>query len=79
MISPNSMVKTRMNRSWINIVGKSKLFDSSKPLKPRMLDQLKNQGTLNTYKAMDRVIKYFESIQIIQFSITKGIAFSMYI
>ena len=44
-----------------------------------MLDQLKNQGTLNTYKAMDRVIKYFESIQIIQFSITKGIAFSMYI
>ena len=44
-----------------------------------MLNQLENQGTLNTYKAVNRVVKYLESIQIIPFSVIKGIAFSMYI
>ena len=73
------MMKTCMNRSWVHIIGKSKLFYSPKPLKPGMLNQFKDQGTLNTYKAMDRVVKYLESIQIIQFSNNKGIVFSMYI
>jgi len=73
------MVKTRMIRTWVNIIRESELFDSSQALEPRVLNQFKNQGTLYTYKAVNRVVKYLESIQIIPFSTIKGIAFSMYI
>ena len=79
MISTNSVLETSMYCTRINIIRKSKLLDPSKPLKPGMLNQLENQGTLNTYKAVNRVVKYLESIQIIPFSVIKGIAFSMYI
>jgi hypothetical protein len=59
------MLKARVLCRGVNKVGKAKLFNVAKPLKPGVLQYIEYQLPRNFDETVNRVVDYFPFVQVV--------------